>query len=75
MRVTSKGQVTIHIRQRFGLLSDTEVDFVVDEGEVRIVRAAPHDRDRGARAVGLLRGSPSARMTTDELMELTRGSA
>ena len=31
MRITSKGQVTIpqEVRERFGLLPDTEVDFVV----------------------------------------------
>ena len=77
MRVTSKGQVTIpiDIRERFGLLPDTEVEFVVANGEVKIVRAAPHDTDRGARAVRLLRGSAAAQMSTDEIMELTRGSA
>ena len=41
MRVTSKGQVTIpvDIRERFGFLPDTEIDFVVEGDDVKIVRA------------------------------------
>ena len=41
MRITSKGQVTIPqaVRERTGLLPNTDVEFVVDGGEVRIVKA------------------------------------
>jgi AbrB family looped-hinge helix DNA binding protein len=41
MRITSKGQVTIpiEIRERAGLLPNTEVDFIVDGKAIRIVRA------------------------------------
>lgn len=77
MRVTSKGQVTIPqaIRERTGLLPNTDVEFVVDDGGVRIVKAAPSGRpSRGARAVRRLRESGGRiRMTTDEIMALTRG--
>lgn len=74
MRVTSKGQVTIpiEIRERFGLLPDSEVEFVVDGDTVRLVRAADDDRGRGARAVGALRGRGTVRMSTDEILKLTR---
>ncbi len=41
MRITSKGQVTIpqDIRERYGLLPHTEVEFVV-EGETVVLRKA-----------------------------------
>ena len=76
MRVTSKGQVTIpvEIREKTGLLPGAEVDFELDGEGVRIVRAkAPRGETRGQRAVRLLRGSGTVRMTTDEIMALTRG--
>ncbi len=77
MRITSKGQVTIPvaIRERFGFLPDTEVDFVVENGELRIVSRSSRDGDgRGRRIVQRLRGSGSVRMTTDEILALTRKS-
>jgi AbrB family looped-hinge helix DNA binding protein len=75
MRVTSKGQVTIpiHIRERFGLLPDTEVDFVEDDDTVRIVRAKPPGDNRGRRIVERLRGRGTVKLSTDEIMALTRG--
>ena len=76
MRITSKGQVTIPvgIREKAGFLPGTEVDFEVVDDSVRIVRAkAPKGETRGQRAVRLLRGSGSGKMTTDEIMALTRG--
>ncbi len=76
MRVTSKGQITIPIdlRERFGLLPDTEVEFVVDGDTVKIVAAKPTRPDRGTRLVERLRGSATTRMSTDEIMKLTRGA-
>jgi AbrB family looped-hinge helix DNA binding protein len=77
MRITSKGQVTIPvaIREKAGLLPHTEVTFELDGDAVRIVRAkAPQKKEtRGERAVRLLRGSGTVRMTTDEIMQLMRG--
>ncbi len=77
MRITSKGQVTIPqaVRERTGLLPNTEVDFVVDGLDVRIVKATSRKRpSRGAKAVRRLRESGGrVRMTTDEIMALTRG--
>ncbi|MCK6576346.1 AbrB/MazE/SpoVT family DNA-binding domain-containing protein [Myxococcota bacterium] len=76
MRITSKGQVTIPIdlRERFGLLPNTEVEFVVDGGAVRIV-AVPVTRgeSRGQRALRALRGAATVSMSTDAIMALTRG--
>ncbi|MEO8811889.1 MAG: AbrB/MazE/SpoVT family DNA-binding domain-containing protein [Caulobacteraceae bacterium] len=76
MRITSKGQVTIpaDIRERAGLLPNTEVDFRYEDGAVRLVRAAaPKKPGRGARAVAHLRGRGDVAMSTDEIMALTRG--
>ncbi|MEI6226058.1 MAG: AbrB/MazE/SpoVT family DNA-binding domain-containing protein [Deltaproteobacteria bacterium] len=76
MRITSKGQVTIPqaFREKAGLLPGTEVEFDFDGGAVLIRRAqAPATPGRGARIVELLRGSATIRMTTDEIMALTRG--
>ena len=76
MRITSKGQVTIpvEIREKAGLLPGTEVDFELDGGAVRIVRArSPRRETRGDQIVRRLRGSATVKMSTDEIMALTRG--
>jgi len=74
MRVTSKGQVTIpaEIRERFGFLPDTEVEFVVQGDAVRLVRVDRPERRRGDRVVNRLRGRAQGGMTTDEILALTR---
>jgi AbrB family looped-hinge helix DNA binding protein len=77
MRITSKGQVTIpqHIREEAGMLPHTEVEFIVDNEGVRIVKAGHGQRlTRGALAVQLLRrAGGKITMTTDEIMALTLG--
>jgi AbrB family looped-hinge helix DNA binding protein len=75
VRVTTKGQVTIpvEIREKAGLLPHTEVEFDLDAKGVHIVRAkAPRREGRGAAAVGRLRGQATVRMSTNEIMALTR---
>jgi AbrB family looped-hinge helix DNA binding protein len=75
MRITSKGQVTIpaEIRERFGFLPETQVEFRVKGSDVRLVKAQPRKgRDRGGDVVSRLRGSADVRMSTDEIMALTR---
>ncbi len=78
MRITTKGQVTIpqHIRERLGLLPYTEVDFEIAGDHARIRKARPGAGTglRAQRAIGALRDSAKTRMSTDEIMELTRGS-
>ncbi len=76
MRITSKGQVTIpkQFRERLGLLAGTEVEFEIDGDAVRI-RKARGRRTRGDAIVARLRGRGSSiKMTTDEIMALTRGN-
>lgn len=74
MRVTSKGQVTIprDIRRKMGMDTHTEVEFTIERNTVilRPVQATP---SRGKRVVEALRGRASVKMTTDEIMALTRG--
>ena len=75
MRITSKGQVTIplEIRQRFGLLPDTEVEFVAKKNSVQIVKSTNTKRPtRGEALVHRLRGRSSVKMSTDEILALTR---
>jgi AbrB family looped-hinge helix DNA binding protein len=74
MRVTTKGQVTIpaEIRERFGFLPDTEVEFVVEGESVRLTRVEKPGRTRGDRVVARLRGRGERGMTTDEILALTR---
>lgn len=72
MKITTKGQVTIpqEIREQFGFLPHTEVDFEVRGDEVVLVRADA--RRRGRRIVEHLRGRGDVPMTTDEILALTR---
>lgn len=75
MKITSKGQVTIpkEMREAFGLLPGTEVEFVPAESEIR-VRKAVGGRRRGEEVVAHLReAGKNYTMTTDEVMRLTRG--
>jgi AbrB family looped-hinge helix DNA binding protein len=75
MRITSKGQVTIpqDIRDRFGFLPETEVEFRVEGNAVRLVKiSARRGPGRGESVVKRLRGTASVKMTTDEILALTR---
>ena len=75
MRITSKGQVTIpqDIRDRFGFLPETEVEFRVEGSTVRLVKiSAKRGRGRGESVVKRLRGTAAVKMSTDEILALTR---
>ncbi len=73
MRVTEKGQVTIpkDLRDAFGIGAGTEVEFVAD-GDALLVRKVSRGPTRGDRLADRLRGRGDVRMTTDEIMALTR---
>ena len=73
MRVTIKGQVTIpqNIREKLGITPATEIDFIEEKGRVYIVkRKGKNIKTRNFRK---LRGIATIKMTTDEIMALTRG--
>lgn len=74
-RVTSKGQVTIPkpVRDRLRLKAGSEVDFeLAADGRIVLVKAGRKPAETRS-AFARLRGSASGRMTTDEIMALTRG--
>jgi AbrB family looped-hinge helix DNA binding protein len=76
VRITSKGQVTIpmDMREKLGLLPNTEVEFEIDRDAVRIKKAAaPKRPDRGHALIEHMRGKGTRRITTDQIMKLTRG--
>jgi AbrB family looped-hinge helix DNA binding protein len=77
MKITTKGQVTIpqDVREEFGLLPNTEVEFVRDgRGGVRLQKSAKSGA-RGAALIAELRGKWRSRLTTDEVMRQTRGES
>jgi len=75
MRITSKGQVTIpiEVRQKVGLLPNTEVEFIV-RGNTVIVKKAEKTPRRGRRLLTVMRGKATKSFSTDEIMALTRGN-
>ena len=73
MRVTTKGQVTIphEVREELGIRPNSEVDFIkVKKGYYRLVKAK---KKRPGSRFAALRGTATVKMTTDEIMALTRG--
>ena len=75
MKVTTKGQVTIpaRIRQQLDIQPAAEVEFEVEGNVVRLIPLSKARR-HGRRIVERLRGKATVRLTTDELMMLTRPS-
>lgn len=74
MRLTSKCQVTIpkDVREMAGLGPGDAVAFRVVKGEVRMTKAED-EPSRGERVVSSMRGRATVKMSTDEIMALTRG--
>jgi len=70
VRISERGQVTIpkDIRDRFGLTPDSEVEFVVRDGRIELVRREGSRRSR----IDELYGSKTLERSTDELMKLLR---
>lgn len=75
MRVTSKGQVTIpqHIREHLGLLPQTDVEWEVRDGVAVLKKSTSSAQPRGRELIDHMRGRSTVRMSTDEIMALTRG--
>jgi AbrB family looped-hinge helix DNA binding protein len=77
MKITTKGQVTIplEIREKLGFLPNTEVEFriVGDSIRLRKVHRARGEGARGQAVVNALRGSATTRMSTEQILALTRG--
>lgn len=71
MRVTAKGQVTIprHLREKAGFLPGAQVEFQEENGRLYIRKVA----GPGAALVEQMRGRGTVGMTTDDILDLTRG--
>jgi len=71
MRVTTKGQVTIprNIREILGISPETEVEFIEEDGRFYITKA---DTRKATKKFEKLRGIATVKMSTDEIMDLTR---
>lgn len=75
MRITSKGQVTIpiEIREKAGLLPNTEVEFEFDGTSVLLRSSCtPSKESRGNLMLRRLKGSATVKLTTDQIMAATR---
>ena len=79
MQITSKGQVTIpqNVRTQLGLLPHTEVEFELagDHARIRKLDRKDGTGTRGSRALVALRGTADSRMSTDEILALTRNES
>ena len=73
MRVTTKGQVTIpqHIRDKLGINPAVDIDFIEEKDRVYLVKKEAGEMK--TRKFRNLRGIATVRMTTNEIMALTRG--
>jgi AbrB family looped-hinge helix DNA binding protein len=74
MRITSKGQVTIpiEIREKAGLLPNTEVEFRIT-GNTVVLKKAGSPSQRSRDLINRMRRKATLKMTTDEILALTRG--
>lgn len=74
MKVTEKGQVTIpkELRDALGLGAGSEVEFRPHPDGLLVTKVADKDQGRGRRLVERLRGRGDVRLSTDEIMALTR---
>ena len=75
MRVTEKGQITIpkDLRDALGIGAGSEVEFERHDDAI-VVRKVNDRPTRGAQLAARLRGRGDVRMTTDEIMALTRST-
>ena len=75
MKITSKGRVTVpqHIREVLGLLPNTDIEWELRDGAAVLIKARGARPSNGRALVDQMRGRGTVRMSTDEIMVLTRG--
>lgn len=73
MHINEKGQVTIpkSIRDRFGFLPHTEIDFKEINSKVVLIKKKQANR-RGTFVIKALRNKGDINVATDEIMKYTR---
>ncbi len=71
MRVTSKGQVTIprNIREILGIIPQSDIEFQEDNGRFYITKKSG---PKSTKNYQKLRGIATAKMSTEEILNLTR---
>ena len=70
--VTSKGQITIPkaVREALGVKPGSKVEFkALEDGHIAIIKQGPRPKGRFDR----FRGVATTKLTTEEIMALTRG--
>lgn len=74
MKVTTKGQVTIpqEIRDELGIQPGSDVEFEIDGNVVKLIPVQSSE-GRGGKIVQSLKGRATVRLTTEEIMSMTRG--
>ncbi|TYO96808.1 AbrB family transcriptional regulator [Geothermobacter ehrlichii] len=72
MKVTVKGRVTIsrRVREKLGIRASEEVEFIEERGRVYIVKSESRRQKKGKFAQ--MRGTATAKMSTEDIMGLTR---
>lgn len=75
MQVTRDGAVTIpeRIRRKLGITEATEVDFVEEDGKVVLTVQQAGEPEPIEAWLERVTGMTAGRMSTDEIMRLTRG--
>lgn len=71
MRVTTKGQVTIprNVRESLGITPETEVEFIEENGRFYLAKL---ESRKATKKFAKLRGIATVKMSTDEILDLTR---
>ena len=74
MKITTKGQVTIpqNLREKTGMMPGSEVEFFEKDGELRLRKI--EGSGRGEALVKRMTNRGNVKLTTDEILALTRGS-
>lgn len=72
MHISSKGQVTIpqDLRNQFGLFPGIEIEFIVINNMIVLKKLSGHQRAEDL--IRRMSGKATVKMTTDEIMNLTR---
>jgi antitoxin PrlF len=81
MRITSKGQITIPkaVRDRAGITAATDLDVAYESGKVVIEKVTPDEVEKRRLIrefeewLERVKGTGDSGLTTDEIMEMTRG--
>ena len=73
MRIATKGQATIpqETREKLNITPAVEVDYMEEKYRIYMVKRECHVKN--TRKLSRLRGVATVKMTTDEIMALTRG--